>query len=112
MQEDEALDTGVDEETRVPPQSVDLVPDARNPARMLGVDPFTQHPCHDQPDVPGRLTPPLLIQQKDVGLQMKRQGDGLGLSRVERNGNAGTEGGMVTRSQPSEIAERMLWDAE
>ena len=86
LRKDEALDTGIDEEARLPTEPVDLVPDARNPSSMLGVDKFTQGPRHDQPDVPCRLAPPLLIQQKDVGLQMKRQGDGLGLSRVERNG--------------------------
>lgn len=86
LREDEALDTGVDEEARLPTEPEDLVPDARNPACMLGVDQFTQHPRHDQPDVPGRLTPSLLIERKDVGPQMKRQGDGLGLSRVKRNG--------------------------
>ena len=83
--EDETFDSAVDEEARLLTEPVDLIPHARNPPIVFGMDEFPQRACNDQPDLPCRLTSTLLIEQKDVGSQMERQGDGLGFSWIERN---------------------------
>ena len=40
LREDEALHTGAGEEARIPSESVDLIPDIRNPDSALGMDEF------------------------------------------------------------------------
>ena len=56
---------------------------------MPGVDEFPEHAGDDQPAMPGRLTPALFIHEKDIGLEVTGERDGLGFTGVERERQSG-----------------------